>query len=233
MKNPWIVIGVISVVLFGGAIWYSSIAAEKNNEGVEIIQHIKGNPDAAITLVEYSDFQCPACGAFQPVAKEIMETYADDIRFEYKHFPLVRAHPFAIPAALAAEAAGQQGKFYEFHDKLFENQQTWSSAAVSAPFFIQYAEELDLDIPTFKRHMKSSLLDEKVRADFAAGQAIGVSATPSFFLNGEFMDPDEFQSYQGFIERIAAAVNPNATTSSASSSPSNTQSTGSGVRFGL
>ena len=120
MKNPWVIIGLITVVLFGGAIWYSSYVNEQNNEGVEIMTHVKGNPNADVVLVEYSDLQCPACAAYHPVVKEVVEQYSDEIRFEYKHFPLPM-HPYAIQAAVAAEAAGQQGMFFEFHDLLFEN----------------------------------------------------------------------------------------------------------------
>lgn len=231
MKNPWVIIGVITVVLFGGAIWYSSISAERNNEGVEVVSHVKGNPEAEITLVEYSDFQCPACKSFQPVVAEVMEQYGEEIRFEYKHFPLPM-HQNAMGAAMAAEAAGQQGQFYPYHDLLFENQQEWATAPTANTFFIGYAEELGLDVPTFRRHLNSSLLRDKVRADLAEARERGVSATPTFFLNGERMDPDEFQTYQGFVEQIAFTVDPEAATStSGATAPRN--GAGSEVRFGL
>jgi protein-disulfide isomerase len=125
MKNPWLIFGGIIVVLFAGAFYLASTASESNNEGIKDVTHIKGNPDADVELVEYSDFQCPACSAMYPVVKELMVEHGDKIRFEYRHFPIERIHPYAVQAAVAAEAAGQQGKFYEFHDLLFENQQTW------------------------------------------------------------------------------------------------------------
>lgn len=226
MKNPWVIIGLITVVLFGGAIWYSSGATSKSNEGVVITEHIKGNPEGKVTLVEYSDFQCPACAGFYSVAKEVVETYKDDVRFEYKHFPLVNIHRNAVAAAVAAEAAGQQGKFFEFHDMLFDNQESWSNLANPSVVFIQYAEELGLDIETFKRHLSSSVLKDKVMADFSEGRELGVAATPSFYLNGEFLDPKEFKTYQGFIERVAGAVDPSLVSTS-------TPSAESGVKFGL
>lgn len=227
MKNPWVIIGIITVVLFGGAIWYSSIAAERNNEGVEVKQHISGNPEAAVTLVEYSDLQCPACASFEPVLKEVMAQYGEDLRFEYKHFPLP-IHRFATQAAVAAEAAGQQGQFTAYKDKLFENQQTWASSQNPTPFFLQYADELGLDMDTFRRHMNSSLLRDKVRADAAEAREREVSATPTFFLNGERM---QIETFQDFIEQIAFAIDPSSATTSTTSAPA--AGGGSGVRFGL
>lgn len=232
MKNPWVIIGVITVVLFGGAIWYSSVAAERNNEGVTVPEvHVKGNPEAEVVLEEFSDLQCPACASFQPALTEVMNQYGDQLRLEYKHFPLP-THQHAIDAALAAEAAGQQGKFFEYHDLLFANQQSWAQAAAPTALFMQYAEELSLDIPTFRRHMNSSLLQEKVLADRAEAQQRNVRATPTFFLNGEQM---QIETFEDFVTQIALAVGDEsvvATGTSATSSADDTSAEPS-VRFGL
>ena len=224
MKNPWVIIGVIVVVLFGGAIWYSHSAAERSNEGIELQAHVKGNPEATVTLVEYSDFQCPACATFQPVLNGLLAEYSDRLRFEYKHFPLMNVHPHAQSAAIAAEAAGQQGQFFEFHDLLFERQQEWSSAAVPGTFYVQYAEELGLDIDQFRRQQNASLLRDKVRADFDEARELGLTGTPTFFLNGQRM---QIQTFDDFIAQVAAAIDPTTATSS-TGAPA-----GSGVRFGL
>lgn len=217
MKNPWIIIGVITVLLFGGAIWYSGISEENSNEGVEITGHTKGNAEAAVVLVEYSDFECPACASFQPVLKEIMIEYGDKLRLEYKHFPLpIPGHENALPAAVAAEAAGQQGKFFEFHDKLFENQSAWGASVSPSLQFVKYAEELGLDIPTFKRQMDSSVLRDKVRAEMLEGRTLGISGTPTFFLNGKKM---EYSTFQEFIEQIAVTVDPSSVSSSTVARP--------------
>lgn len=202
MKNPWVVIGVITIVLFGGAFWFSSTAAERNNEGVVVQSHFKGAAEPTVTLVEFSDFQCPACQSFQPALAEVMSLYGDAVQLEYKHFPLP-FHQFAQQAAVAAEAAGQQGKFFEFHDLLFENQATWSTAAAPNALFISYAEQLELDVEQFTRHMNSSLLRDKVRADLAEGRSLGVTGTPTFFLNGEVM---QIRTFEDFITQIGAAV---------------------------
>ncbi len=202
MKNPWIITGLLAVVLFGGAIWYSNYVNSQNNVGVEEVSHVLGNPDAEVTLVEYSDLQCPACASFQPVVDEVVEVYGDRIRFEYRHFPLP-IHPYANDAALAAEAAAQQGEFFAYANLLFSNQSQWSNSSNPQGFFESYAEELNLDIDEFKRHQDSSILKDKVRSDTNEGRELGVNATPTFFLNGEKMN---IETYEDFIMQVAAAV---------------------------
>jgi protein-disulfide isomerase len=230
MKNPWVIIGIITVILFGGGIFFSNVSTEKNaeinNEGVELVQHIKGNSEAAVTLVEYSDFQCPACAAFQAPLSGVLNIYKDNINFEYKHFPLPM-HSYAQQAAVAAEAAGQQGKFFEFHDLLFTNQQAWSDSFTPNSFFIKYAEELDLDIDLFSKHLKSTILQDRVKADLAEGKRLKVTGTPTFFLNGEKM---EIETFQKFVEQIAFAVNPESASTTVNGE---TSSPAAGVRFGI
>jgi protein-disulfide isomerase len=184
-------------------VWYSTSVAATYNEGVAVVPHIKGNPDASVTLTKYSDFQCPACAQFVPVVDDILADYGDQIRFEYRHFPLIQIHPFAESAARAAEAAGQQGKFFEFHNLLFTNQAEWSRVSVPGAFFARYAEELGLDMTLFTRHQRSSILQENVRNQFNEARGLGLSGTPTFFLNGEQM---EIQTYQDFREQIEAAL---------------------------
>jgi len=208
LKNPWVVIGIIVVVLFGGSFWYAGSTADKNNEGITFEPHIKGNPEASVELVEYSDFQCPACATFQPVLEDVLSQFGDSIKFEYKHFPLP-IHPLAEPAARAAEAAGQQGKFFEFHDMLFANQTSWSNSVNPAIQFVQYAEKLELDIETFKRHLNSSMVRERVKEGLTEARGLGLTGTPTFFLNGEKM---VISTYEDFINQITAAVNPEAAT---------------------
>jgi protein-disulfide isomerase len=229
MKNPWVIVGLIAVVLFGGAIWYSNISAESNNEGVTVTDHIKGNPEATVTLVEYSDFQCPACASFQPVMEQIMNTYGDKIRFEYKHYPLP-IHPYSQQAALAAEAAGQQGKFFEYHDMLFKNQQTWANSAVPATMFVQYATELGLDVEKFRQQQKSSILRDAVKADMAEARELELTSTPTFFLNGEKM---EIATFEEFISQIAFAVDPTAAAAAQASSTAPASGGAPEIKFGL
>jgi len=197
------IFAVVAVVAIVGSIAYANHVANEANEGIVLTDHIKGNEAAAVKLTEYSDFQCPACAQFYPVIQDIMADYGDQIAFEYKHFPLISIHPFAVPAARAAEAAGQQGKFWEMHDKLFEEQQTWSNSGNPISFFNTYAEEIGLDVELFKRHYKASLIEESVNDDFRQARDLGLTGTPSFFLNDERMD---FTSFPEFREQIEAAI---------------------------
>ncbi len=205
LKNPWVILGVLFVLLIGGAVWYSAGANDTYNAGVEVKAHIKGNPDAAVKLVEYSDFQCPACAQFHSVVKEIVDEYGDQLSFEYRHFPLSQIHRLAEPAARAAEAAGQQGKFFEYHDFLFENQGTWSNSTNPAQFFLQYANEVGLDIDEFTRMQRSSILRSHVQSQFAEARDLGFTGTPSFLLNGE---PMKFQTFDEFRAQIINAIDP-------------------------
>lgn len=202
------IFAVLAVVAIGGSIVVANYVSQQANDGVVINQHIKGNPEAAVTLTEYSDFQCPACASFAPVIGDLLDQYGDQIAFEYKHFPLISIHPFAVPAAKAAEAAGQQGKFFEMHDKLFENQSIWANSANPTGFFITYAHELELDVDLFRRHMRASMIDDKVNAEFSEARELGLNGTPSFFLNGsrfQFNSIDEFMAGIEAVLGIAPA----------------------------
>jgi protein-disulfide isomerase len=141
----------------------------------------KGNAEALVTLIEWSDFQCPYCSRVTPTMKELEKTYGDDLRIAFKHNPL-GFHPRAKPAALAAEAAGKQGKFWEMHDRLFENQKDLSDEN-----FVKWAGELGLDVEQFKKDLADPALDKKVMAQQAQGATLGARGTPAFFVNGRFL----------------------------------------------
>jgi protein-disulfide isomerase len=202
-KHKGLIITVVLVAVFGAAIYYANQAGERANEGVVIEPNTKGNPDGEVVLVKYSDFQCPACAAAATVVDDVLEVYGEDVRFEYRHFPLISIHPLAIPAARAVEAAGQQGKFYEMHDLVFENQRAWSAAPNPTAIFISYAEQLELDIPTFRQHLDASVIDRHIREQFEEARNAGFTGTPTFTLNGERMN---FTSYDDFAAQIASAV---------------------------
>ena len=199
-KHLWKIIILGVVVLLVGSVAYSQYAAKQADEGVEIESHVKGNPEASVVLVEYSDFQCPACAQFYPYVQEILAEYPDSVRFEYRHFPLINIHPLAVPAARAAEAAAQQGKFWEMQDELFENQSVWSKPANPNAYFNQYAEELGLDVETFKRQMGSAMIQDAIDASFEDARGQGFSGTPTFLLNGKVMEFTTFDEFRGQIE---------------------------------
>ena len=142
--------------------------------------HVRGNANAAVTIVEYSDFECPFCEAAHPTIKQVMDTYGDDVKVVYRHFPL-SFHPNAQKAAEASECAGDQGKFWEYHDKVFENQ---NLLAVGITQLKNWAKELGLNSGTFDSCLDGGQKAAKVTADLTQGTQHGVSGTPAFFVNG-------------------------------------------------
>jgi protein-disulfide isomerase len=141
--------------------------------------HIQGKKDADIVIVEYGDYQCPYCGAAYPILKEMMQKYGKQIKFVFRNFPLSEMHQYARPAAIVAEAASLQGKFWEMHDAIYENQRL-----LSEPFLLELVEKLELDPHQFNVDIKKSELAAKVDSDFESGILSGVNGTPSFFVNG-------------------------------------------------
>jgi len=137
-----------------------------------------GPADAPITIVEFSDYQCPFCRRAEPIVKEVMERYPGQVRLVYRHFPLDQIHPRARPAAEAAMCAHDQGKFWEYHEKLFSDDEFGDEQLVA------YAEEVGLDKADFEKCLEEDRFAEKVEADLQAGRAAGVSGTPAFFVNG-------------------------------------------------
>jgi protein-disulfide isomerase len=141
--------------------------------------HIIGPATAPVTLVEYGDYECPYCGAAHLIVKKIQEAIGDELRFVFRHFPLTQIHPHAEAAAEAAEAAGSQGRFWEMHDLLFENQQ-----ALDPWHLVGFAEQLGLDAVRFARELQVHKYHDRVREDFMSGVRSGVNGTPAFFING-------------------------------------------------
>ncbi|AUD05567.1 DsbA family protein [Spirosoma pollinicola] len=144
------------------------------------IDHIQGNQQAPIELVEYGDYQCPYCGQAYPIIKQLQQEFGDQLKFVFRNFPLSKRHPQAKMAAIVAEAAFLQGKYWEMHDLLLENQKRLNSRAL-----FSYANELALDIGQFEQALTLTDLAEKVDADFHSGMRSGVKATPTFFINGD------------------------------------------------
>jgi protein-disulfide isomerase len=147
--------------------------------------HITGNPDAIIELVEYGDYECPYCGRAYPIVKDIKQKLDGDIKFVFRNFPLSKIHPHALMAAVATEAAGLQGKFWEMHDIVFENQKSLDEENIK-----YFASLLGLDIDQFRDAIQDKRLIEKVEKDFESGLRSGVNRTPTFFINGEKFEGD-------------------------------------------
>lgn len=175
-----------------------------------------GSATPKVTLVEFSDFECPACGAAQPEVDKVLAKYKDDLRFVYRHFPLDQ-HPNARRAAEAAEAAGAQGKFWQMHDLLFKNQTNLSPDVING-----LGIELKLDMDKFTKEATGGTYAAKVKKDQADGVAVGVNSTPTFFLNGQKLNLFSFADLDKEVQKALEAapdslVNPSASTSASPS----------------
>ena len=150
---------------------------------VEPADHVLGSPHAAVTIVEYGDFECPNCRQAAPAVKLILEHFRGRVRLVWRHFPLEGVHPHALSAALAAEAAGAQGKFWPMHDALLENQ-----AHLKANHLRDYARRLELDTARFEADMEEQVYLQRVREQIEGGERSGARGTPTFFVNGSIQD---------------------------------------------
>ncbi len=204
------------IALIGGAA-FGMIKLAGNNpadqtallaNAVSASDWVRGNKDSKVILVEYSDFQCPACKVFYSFLKQIEAKYGTKIELVYRNFPL-SYHANATLAAKAAEAAGRQGKFWEMHDLIFENQDAWAGQnnADAEKTFVSYAQIFKLDIDQFKNDLNSAEIKAKIEGDYQGGLKSGVNATPTFFLNGKKLPPPT--SYGDFENTIVQAINAN------------------------
>lgn len=158
--------------------------------------------EAVITITEYSDYQCPACGYFHPIVKKLKEKYGDQINLELKYFPL-NSHRFAALAARAAQAAKNQGAFKEMHNLIFENQKRWSNSSNPAAIFVNFAEKLDLDMEQFREDLNSAETQKTVMEDKKEGKRQGVNSTPTFFIEGEKLTelPRTFEEFDQIVQK--------------------------------
>ena len=141
--------------------------------------HIQGDENAPVTLLEYGDYQCPYCGAAYYIIKEVEKNYGPQLRFVFRNFPLTEVHPLAEAAAEVAEFAGSHRRFWQMHDALYENQDS-----LEVPLFVELAEELDLPVEGLRHALVDHQFLPKIRADFLGGVRSGVNGTPTFFING-------------------------------------------------
>jgi protein-disulfide isomerase len=163
--------------------------------------HIEGPAEAAVTLVEYGDYECPYCGAAYPIIKEVQARMGERLRFVFRNFPITTSHPHAEQAAEAAEAAAGQGRFWQMHDLLFENQRRLADQDLHA-----YAENLGLDVGLFDEELAEHAHAERVREDFMSGVRSGVNGTPTFYINGVRHDDSyEVETLLAALERAAAS----------------------------
>lgn len=165
---------------------------------VDIRDHTQGDPNAAITLLEYGDYECPYCGKAYSVIKQLQDKMGKRLLFAFRNFPLTDMHPNAELAAEAAEAAGKQGKFWEMHDALYENQDE-----LGEPLIIRISKQIGLDVDELLADLRARAFKARVREDFMTGVRSGVSGTPGFFINGvKFNRQWDFDTLLNELERV-------------------------------
>lgn len=162
---------------------------------------IRGQKNAEVVIVNYSDFQCPACAYYYEQVKQLEEEFGGQIAVVYRHFPLEQTHKYARLAARVAEASGRQGKFWEMHDMLFINQQAWSENSDPSILFASYAGALGMDMDKFMKDVNSADIDNKISGDYQGGIGAGIQGTPTFFVNGKQIEnPRSYEEFKAIIQ---------------------------------
>jgi protein-disulfide isomerase len=211
---PFVIVVVVALATFGsGAMLYRAklpqlknipesqrLAAKSGGESV----HIRGNPDAPVTLEEFGDFQCPPCGQFAGFVEELRKEYDSRLRLIFRNFPL-SAHEHAREAALAAEAAGFQGKFWEMYDTLYREQAAWSKAPNARELFESYAGTIGVNLDQFKKDVDSDKARQRVDSDVALADSLGIKVTPTLFINNHPVDQKD-KNPEGIRAEINAAL---------------------------
>jgi protein-disulfide isomerase len=213
MNTKRIAFWVVFVVILGLIVWGMVAAMNKSaSRGpgevgtpapITAADHVRGPADAPVTLIEYSDFQCPACEAYYPLIERVYASSTVPIRMVYRHFPLPQ-HRNAIPSARAAEAAALQGRFWEMYSLLFANHTQWTELSDPTTIFESYAERIGLNVPKFKTDLDSKAVTDAVDAASAEANRIGLFQTPTFFVNGKMIqNPQGYDAFKTAIESAA------------------------------
>lgn len=169
--------------------------------------HVEGPMQAKVTLIEYGDYQCPACGSYYTAVRTAVGDYKDTVRFVYRNFPLYQIHKNAKNADYAAEAAAKQGKYWEMHNMLFEKQTEWSESTDAKEIFHGYAIRLGLNSEQYEKDFGSSQIHALVDSHYSQGTRVGIESTPSFFLNGKKIQPGPtYPAFRAVIEEALAAT---------------------------
>jgi protein-disulfide isomerase len=213
-KQFWAVIVVVFLVFVAIFAFGQKSTNTPTNSNGAASQHIEGLGQAHVSLVEYGDYQCPYCGEYYPIVKQIEAEYNNQITFQFRNFPLTSLHPNAFAGARAAEAAALQGKFWQMHDLLYEQNgeyyesnetlSNWIGASNPQTFFDEYAQQLGLNLAKFNQDYASNEVNGTINADLAAGNKLGIDATPTFFLDGKQISVGI--NVSGFQSLINAAI---------------------------
>ena len=218
-KRFWAIIVVI-IAIFAGVIW-----ANSNKQGsstattVQPTSHLRGDTSSKVKFVEYGDFECPYCGEYYPIVEQVYQKYQDTVSFQFRNLPLTQIHPNAFAAARAAEAASNQGKFWQMYAILYEQNAayynsndkltTWVGSSNPETYFVEYAQQLDLNTSKFESDYSSAQVDNAINADMAAFNKTGLQeATPTFLLNGKQITATSLASFSKLIDAELKKENP-------------------------
>jgi len=205
-KGFWAIIIVIVIIFGGFLVLHSNKAGAPVNANVKPTTHVIGKGTSGVVLVEYGDYQCPFCGQYYPIVKAVQEKYSDEITFQFRNLPLLQLHQNALAGARAAEAAALQGKFWEMHDMLYENQAAWAQSSKALAVFQGYARQLGLNVDQFTKDFGSSLLNDTINADVAEfNKTKQQLSTPTFFLDGKKIKATSVEEFSKLIDAEIAA----------------------------
>ncbi|HET9174706.1 MAG TPA: thioredoxin domain-containing protein [Candidatus Saccharimonadales bacterium] len=197
-KQFWAII-IVAVAVLIGVFAFTGHKQNTSSSSVQPSNHVTGQGQKHVTLVEYGDFECPVCESYEPTVSQVRQQYAQDITFQFRNFPLTSIHPNAFAGARAAEAAALQGKFWEMHDALYaaQNWQQWSTSSDPTPYFNQYAQSIGLNVAKFKQDFASDQVNNQVNADLAQANKLNLNGTPTFFLDGKQLDNAQLADANG------------------------------------
>jgi len=199
------ILAVIIIVLIGVfALTGNKSSNNSKSSGGTPTSHVEGEGKSDVTLVEYGDYECPYCEEYYPIVKQVQTEFNDQITFQFRNFPLTSIHQNAFAGARAAEAAGLQNKFWQMHDLLYENQNQWAQASNPTQYFNQYAQQIGLNVTQFKKDYSSTKVNDLINADMAAGNKLGINATPTFLLDGKQINVSA--SVSSFETQIKSAI---------------------------
>ena len=200
--------GVVALAAFASKGAPLQAAPATSVPALSATDHVRGKADAAVSVIEYGDFQCPACAAYESVMRQLTQEYGDRVAFSFRNFPLTQIHANALSSCEAAEAGGMQGAYWKMYGLLYAKQNDWSKASpasVAENFYVGYAQSLGIDAGKFRADMGSAAVRDKIRADIASANAARVDHTPTFFVNlKQIPNPKSYEDFKVIIDAALA-----------------------------
>lgn len=207
MRNLIILLALFVIATIAS---YGYLNNKKATAPVDVVvtsaDHYTGPVDSKNVLIEYGDFQCPACAAYHPVVKKVTSENVANLKFVFKNFPLISIHRNAMTGAVAAEAAAKQNKYWEMHDALYENQKAWSEGLDAKTQIMIIAASIGIDTDKLAADMQDEAVIAKVQSDLKEATALGLQSTPSFVLNGKRLDTSSVTSFEAFETLIKKSL---------------------------